>query len=886
MAKSRIDSKYDDLKSKNLDLGAPKGPEKNAGYGGTYREYQTGNIYYHPVMGDAAHVVHGGVLGVYLANGGHDVDSRTGVRKFGFPLSDELSTKDELTPYSEFETGAVYWTPGTGGVAMWGDIHTAYRKYASLGLPISDQVPTADGEAVYFERGLLWTSAKIKGTALMSTIGPALIGQPTILGPGSLDNLNLMGWIQWQSTPNDLAKWLPVLTQSILTQVWTDRLFLSPVGGGVEVALQLQTSHPGTISESTNTIIVGNLQVKGTLADSKLYDLHLKAGNGKTYNLSPHCVFAKSSWDDFGLLHATDIHLSLRNQQLRDVLTKEGLADAAAHVANFQDNFRDFIKYANHLHAQGLAHLVIGTGDLIDYIVEVGDNPYSGNFERFRRMLLGQPFDSGVPAGEELSIPIFLTFGNHDYRPYGYDLSVHISVLGQDKKLDEYSSHNLTYFEALKAQGGDKPIGLSDYGRAKSMFEYDTSEQAYRYFAKYMSRDRTFAVKLGSNRVVILDTLYDDGVPALNNVYDLVKFLVEYELGDYSTATSRLLNNCGDIKGLTQSSYEFSARPIREVGDTGVVILGMHVPPFSPLGDYPYYFRETVHPVCDPKRTTDYLQRNKVKSDGWSLSGTPYFKTGDAGNGQGLDNGVIGNFQMDFIRLCTGVGLNAGRPIDLLLCGHHHDRTEYRLQWNGQAPAYFMDFYLEEPSTYYSTTNGYDCQADGLTIPANSRLAVKIDASAPQGCKLNAVTVHGNGASEVRGVVTTPPYATPLDTATDPKQWWKDHRPIIAQTAALGPVDPRQRFDPMWRKSGTSDVTEAHTQPADTTRIVDQWPDPTFNGFRLVQVKGNVINKVRYITLADLRKANFNLPWETHSIFGEVLSVRGVTQEVKDSLRS
>ena len=44
-------------------------------------------------------------------------------------------------------------------------------------------------------------------------------------------------------------------------------------------------------------------------------------------------------------------------------------------------------------------------------------------------------------------------------------------------------------------------------------------------------------------------------------------------------------------------------------------------------------------------------------------------------------------------------------------------------------------------------------------------------------------------------------------------------------------------------------------------QLMTQYPDPTFNGFRLVQVNNNMIAKVRYITLAELRAANFVLPW-------------------------
>ncbi|MDQ2776562.1 MAG: hypothetical protein M3Y57_16840 [Acidobacteriota bacterium] len=89
---TKIDEKCANLKAKGFDLGQPTGPEQTAGFGGTFRSYQNGNIYWHPVMGASAHEVHGGILSLYLANGGPGVNPKTGVRQFGFPLSDELAT--------------------------------------------------------------------------------------------------------------------------------------------------------------------------------------------------------------------------------------------------------------------------------------------------------------------------------------------------------------------------------------------------------------------------------------------------------------------------------------------------------------------------------------------------------------------------------------------------------------------------------------------------------------------------------------------------------------------------------------------------------------------------------------------------------------------------
>jgi hypothetical protein len=560
------------------------------------------------------------------------------------------------------------------------------------------------------------------------------------------------------------------------------------------------------------------------------------------------------------------------------------MTDAAQNYSNCQDCFRDFIHYANHLHSLGLADAVIGTGDLIDYVVEPGDNPYTGNYVRLRRMILGQPFDAGVEAGEELQIPVFLTFGNHDYRLNTYQLIFNIDVsipfYSKDIPMDEYTTFNLTPDEATVAQGGPVTYGLSDFSTALKMLQYDATGGAYAYFSKYFTPSRTFVVPLGANRLVILDNSYDDGVPKISGWEDLVKFLYDYETNNLSTGMDRAVNGTIDASGLSDGVYEATKPALDQAGANGVVIVGMHVPPFSPVNsEYPYYLRETVHPVADPSLTKEYLSRNGMKTDGWTLSGTPYFKSGEIGNGCGLDNGVISEHGMDFLRLLTGVELNATRPVDLFLCGHHHQRTEYRMKWNGSDLNFFMDFYLESPANYYSTQTGTDLKVDGNTVPKGSRLAIKIQPGAPAAGTLSSTVVHQGTLSEVRGSIALPPYAATLDAAADPKQWWLDHRPIVAQTAALGPIDPVQRFDPQWSityklppplqpitvsiESKTKPVPKVEPgQQATVTQTMTQYPDPTFNGFRFIQVQANVIHKVRYVTLAELRALHFQLPWE------------------------
>ena len=65
---------------------------------------------------------------------------------------------------------------------------------------------------------------------------------------------------------------------------------------------------------------------------------------------------------------------------------------------------------------------------------------------------------------------------------------------------------------------------------------------------------------------------------------------------------------------------------------------------------------------------------------------------------------------------------------------------------------------------------------------------------------------------------------------------------------------------------GTSTV-ESPTAPSSSfdtkvTQIPRPQPDPTFEGFRVVLVSNDAIQKVHYVTMAELRAANFVMPWE------------------------
>jgi hypothetical protein len=214
-----------------------------------------------------------------------------------------------------------------------------------------------------------------------------------------------------------------------------------------------------------------------------------------------------------------------------------------------------------------------------------------------------------------------------------------------------------------------------------------------------------------------------------------------------------------------------------------------------------------------------------------------------------------------------------------VLCGHQHDRVEYRLRWDAARSElqYFMDFYTENPSVYYANVLNF---AMGES-PAGERVRVRVRAGTPAQGRLTLTRDHRTGIT--RTYMDVPPYPTPLNAATDARTWWQNHRPLVMQTASLGPIDRRQRFDPRWRvtrkinvgtsydylqvkmyESASSPVPPAYNVTVEPLPAQD--PDVSFHGFRLIQVRDNVIARIRYVTLAELRQRGFVMPWETEFV--------------------
>lgn len=604
----------------------------------------------------------------------------------------------------------------------------------------------------------------------------------------------------------------------------------------------------------------------------------------------------KSAWRDFSFIHVTDIHVARRVDQIHRKLKQLVKAaklhqQAVVEFHNWNDHFADFIRYANRLHAAGKLDFILATGDLVDYLYEAGEtNKHAGgNFAFFKSLLLGQGFFfDGKTKREELRVPMFTTLGNHDYRSNPYRLlstvgltltnivkSVlkKISLIGDiaDDILggllgllgfgkagvalfptNHFGAYNLTEKEASMLEGGKRPKIDTKTSAKMIAVDRDMARGTAFYFREF-SRSGTYSIGLGKHRVVMTNTKYDSGI-----LTDPIEGALAKYLGLGSASRKKFVRGFVNSQGLNTGELQIVKQAMGQ--STGLVIVGMHAPPLSHAGgEFSHFFRETEHPKALGADTLDYLLRNarpaslstpltkdtvtigkltgnsfvpfgSVKIDklnpdkdlrGWRLKGTKFFRRAKA-----LDDGIargVADHSIDLLALF--VGANGGRKVDLVLCGHGHNNVEYRIGSSG-AIDFYMDYYTENPAQYYNSHE----------FEAGKKRAVMIRVKSSLSAPTRLAEIQNPRPFAQPSVVLrrdVPSNKQSLDRSNKPKNvWWKEHRPLILQTPALGPIDRNQR-----KEENTEDPTE-----------------PAFQGVRLIEVRKDVIQRIHLVKHEEIHR--------------------------------
>jgi Icc-related predicted phosphoesterase len=286
-------------------------------------------------------------------------------------------------------------------------------------------------------------------------------------------------------------------------------------------------------------------EVKNFLSERNfvMFDLALSEDRINYHSI----VVSKQDWKNFKFIHATDLHLAERNDRIYSIVKKwtessikrnvEGFLSAAAkklklkklirnkeeelaeiiiplrkRLINPNNQFRKFIKLMNKRVLNNDLDFIVLTGDLVDYTVlsrltkkvrKLNTFKYEeSNWKVFKEMILNfkpQKKTKGVAKGQELLCPIFTTVGNHDYRPYHYDITW----------AEMYKKIGLNAAEA---------IALNELFSASPITAIVKSTNALKGYLSEINSSFDFSLTLGNNNLIFLNT----GSDSFKNFRDLI----------------------------------------------------------------------------------------------------------------------------------------------------------------------------------------------------------------------------------------------------------------------------------------------------------------------------------------------------------------------------
>jgi hypothetical protein len=684
------------------------------------------------------------------------------------------------------------------------------------GAPVATTV-LRGGTATLHERALLLA---VRGTTAAVELSFPMIGRPGVVTPSAR-----LGTLQLVAGARPVA------------DVERD------VRAGLDGHLALRaTGTAGPLQPVALGPLVGTtIGMHADLAHRTLYDVVARDDAGQWRVIAPHAFYARTDWHDFGIAHITDTHVARRIDGFRDLLVSLRRHDAAAAMRNWNDRFRGFIRYANHLHAEGVLDVVVATGDLCDYLFERGDDRLGGgNAEFFHELLRGRAPGPHFPDVEELRVPIFTVPGNHDHRANPYELVFDVDLgIGGARRVTNYSGYDIGCADAVavgvRRNGADVPGEPVE--RAARMLDVQRVNEPYR---RWVADAGSYVVELDSHRLAMLDSAWDIGV--VSSMADGLRTF----FGPPSDAGHTFVGGSAECEGVSAADVAMTAAALEATPDGGLFIVGIHAAPFgSQLTRAPYFLRQTqrahhheqvvghlshhTDPATSSETTAGHRQRVAASHRSWfPMSGDrrPPSFVARIGTGGALAQGASPRPADELLGVLAGLGRR--RAADVVLAGHshHHGELTLRPSEHGELEVR-TDFYTQNPVATYPTRflDGWSTGPFGGQVAHTDVTAVEVSPAAPPWA--DPWPMPGPAATH-RNIVQVPPYAEPLAAAAEPSSWWAAHRPLILQTAAVGPQED-------------SDVS--------------------FGGFRLLSVRDDVIQRIHHVPLDRLHAAGYRMAW-------------------------
>lgn len=691
-----------------------------------------------------------------------------------------------------------------------------------LGQPLTATFAIAEGTARLYEHG-----AVIHGSAgeVLLTFKLPMVGMPHIAA-GAAGMAALLYPAAFSFVP---GAWDLALLASAFRHAFDGRVGLMPTGGpAAPVSLTFGAPQIVVAGDSPDTTTYG-IPCTARLRERQLYDVAVRKDDGQWTSVAPNAIYYRSTWHDFGVAHITDLHLGRRIDYFPGALQGLGQPEAAERLYNWNDRFRGFIRYANYLHGIGVLDVILATGDIIDYMFEDDDDPDGGGNALFaREIILGRWPNAGFEDVGPLRVPIFVVGGNHDYRRNRYRLVFNLDAGLNVHQFQNYPPYNIPWRPAIALSRGDTgdEVPELDADATAKMVAIDSLNVP---FAQHLNNRRSYVVALGAHRIVMLDSTWDVGVAS--NAWDAIKAWLGWIGEDERT----FIGGSPNSEGVSSTELQMASEVLQTTPNDALVIVGLHAPLFNPwMESYPYFLRETQRPALGhlvaphlarftadvpPGASEDFVQQHvrRLHPSWFGTGGSSepaYVKRGD--HSDLFDYGVSRGRANELLRLIAG--LDGPRPADVTLHGHVHRFNEFRLAAVNGELAYFMDFYTQNPGSYYPVRFPQNW-------PGSDVAFVDVVDSAP----LKSVPTEVLGDAKHKFVVQVPPCPTPLATSADPRGWWTEHRPLVLQTEALGPLKDRT---------------------------------VSFGGFRLLSVKADVIDKIHFVPIQPLHERGYRWDWQ------------------------